>query len=81
MASAVFPILIVSAIGCLVVVVLQQSKTEQELKEAKQAYSAAIEKIQLSTKELRDTTELIQDLQRQIDNVKAAQNMNIGRRT
>lgn len=79
-AAALFPILMVSAIGCLVVVVIERSKSEKELVAAKETYLKAVEKVELAGKELRETTEAIEDLQRQIENVKAAQNMNLGRR-
>lgn len=70
--SIFFPWVLVSAIGCLVVVVIQHSKTEKELTDAKQTYLLAVEKVEQAAKELKTTAETIEELHRQVENVKSS---------
>ena len=75
-----FPWALVSAIGCLVVTVLQHTTKEAALKEAIDAQAAAKAEWDKHSQSVKRELERIEEIQSQVDNIRAAQNMSLGRR-
>jgi hypothetical protein len=74
------PWLLVATVSGVALLAQRERSKQHELAQAKAEYELAKRELVGAKTELRGAVERIEELQTQVDNVKAAQNMSFGRR-